>query len=56
MAYSVNRLPRKDHWIPICPSDPPLHFRQALEVNEEGEGWAWDEQIGLLRAVVSHEK
>lgn len=38
MAYSVNRLPRKDHWIPICPSDPPLHFRQSLEVNEEGEG------------------
>eukprot|EP00435_Cladocopium_sp_Y103_P034330 s98_g8.t2 len=38
MAYSVNRLPRKDHWIPICASDPPLHFRQSLEVNEEGEG------------------
>eukprot|EP00438_Fugacium_kawagutii_P004112 Skav212864 [mRNA] locus=scaffold151:8913:9395:- [translate_table: standard] len=38
MAYSVNRLPRKDHWIQVCAKDPPVHFRQSLDVAEEGEG------------------
>eukprot|EP00434_Breviolum_minutum_P016708 symbB.v1.2.014731.t1/scaffold1082.1/size139405/8 len=42
MAYVVNRLPKKDHWIQVDAMDPPMQFRQGLDLNEEGAeegGW-----------------
>ncbi|OLQ03063.1 hypothetical protein AK812_SmicGene14005 [Symbiodinium microadriaticum] len=37
LAYSVNRLPKKDHWIAVDDAHPSLYFRQSLDVSEEGQ-------------------
>ena len=42
MAYAVNRLPKKDHWVKVDSTDPPLHFRHLLEA---GAVW-WSDVAG----------
>ena len=46
LAYAVNRLPKKDHWVVVDGTAPTLYFRQAMDVSEEGH-WGQLRALGL---------